>query len=179
MPLRLALLLFLVSMALPSTATAAIIQFTVDLDAANSLASGEANPGATGSGTGTITLDTATHTVTYDITWGGTQGTELFTHFHGASAAPGTSPARYFLNTGSPKQGSVVLTDPVGTGSSYTVAQQEADLIAGLWYVNIHTSQSPSGEIRGQILVPEPSVLLLLAAGAAFAAPMRRRATPA
>jgi hypothetical protein len=69
---RLALLALVLSFALPTSARAAIIHFTVDLDAANSLASGEANPGATGSGTGTITLDTSTHMVTYDISFSGT-----------------------------------------------------------------------------------------------------------
>jgi hypothetical protein len=172
---RLALLALVLSFALPTSARAAIIHFTVDLDAANSLASGEANPGATGSGTGTITLDTSTHMVTYDISFSGTQGTEIFSHLHGASAAPGTSPARYFLTNGSPKQGSVQLTDPVETNGAYTVAQQEADLIAGLWYVNIHTTHSMGGEIRGQIVVPEPGTLFFLASSALACASWRRR----
>jgi hypothetical protein len=29
---------------------------------------------------------------------------------------------------------------------------QAADLLAGRWYVNIHTAQFPNGEIRGQLM---------------------------
>ena len=39
--------------------------------------------------------------------------------------------------------------------------QQVGDLLAGLWYINIHTADFPGGEIRGQV-VPEPDVLSLL-----------------
>jgi hypothetical protein len=176
MQFRLLFVALTLSVALSTPAAAAIIQFTVPIDAAQALASGEANPGATGSGTGTITLDTTTHTVTYDILWAGTQGSEVFSHFHGASAAPGTAPALYFLASGHLKQGTIQLTDPVQLGTVYTVAQQEADLIAGLWYVNIHTTQSAGGEIRGQIsMVPEPGALLLLAGGVVLATWSRRR----
>jgi hypothetical protein len=28
---------------------------------------------------------------------------------------------------------------------------QAADLLAGRWYVNIHTAANPGGEIRGQV----------------------------
>ena len=38
-----------------------------------------------------------------------------------------------------------------------------ADLINGLYYVNIHTTFRPAGEIRGQILlVPEPGTAALV-----------------
>jgi hypothetical protein len=52
-----------------------------------------------------------------------------------------------------------------------TVALAEAGLIAALnsgdTYANIHTTNFPGGEIRGQITpaVPEPSSLLLLGTG--------------
>ncbi len=29
---------------------------------------------------------------------------------------------------------------------------QTADLLAGKWYVNIHTKANPGGEIRGQVV---------------------------
>ena len=41
-------------------------------------------------------------------------------------------------------------------------------MMDGLWYINVHTTHSNQGEIRGQLLVPEPALggLVLLAAGA-------------
>jgi len=175
MQFRLILVALALSVALPTSAAAAIIQWTVPITAQQALDSGEANPGATGSGSGTIILDTTAHTLSYDIIWAGTQGSEVFSHFHGAAAAGDTAPALYFLVSGNLKQGTIQLTDPVQLGTVYTVAQQEADLIAGLWYVNIHTTQSLQGEIRGQ--VPEPGVVLLLLGGAAVvgASRVRRR----
>ena len=51
-----------------------------------------------------------------------------------------------------------------------TVAGAQAVFIAGLLngqaYFNIHTTQFPGGEIRGQLqAVPEPATLLLLSSG--------------
>ncbi len=42
--------------------------------------------------------------------------------------------------TASPAQGSATLTD-----------EQAADLMAGKYYVNVHTAANPGGEIRGQV----------------------------
>ena len=45
------------------------------------------------------------------------------------------------------------------------------DLLAGLWYINIHSSAFPGGEIRGQVdptIVPEPSTITLVSAIAAL-----------
>lgn len=52
-------------------------------------------------------------------------------------------------------QGGVPASDP---------AENEASLFAGNLYLNIHTSNNPGGEIRGQI-VPTPSAVALLAGG--------------
>jgi hypothetical protein len=53
------------------------------------------------------------------------------------------------------------------TGSGTLSAQQITDLNAGDLYVNLTSTVYPSGEIRGELeLVPEPSTLALLGAGA-------------
>src|SRR5205814_2325573 len=47
--------------------------------------------------------------------------------------------------------GTVTLVD--GTGG-FTIAQQLQQLRDGLWYINIHTTAHPGGEIRGQLDTP-------------------------
>jgi len=57
---------------------------------------------------------------------------------------------------------------PLANFPAYTLAQQITDLDNSLWYLNVHDSTFPGGEIRGQIVpVPEPSILGLLGLGAA------------
>ena len=62
-------------------------------------------------------------------------------HFHGP-AAPGANapPIIVVKDLPSPMKGTATLTDA-----------QIADLQAGKWYFNIHTSAHPGGEIRGQL----------------------------
>jgi hypothetical protein len=53
------------------------------------------------------------------------------------------------------------LGSPSGLVAVLTQAQVN-DLMAGLWYVNVHSTVFPAGEIRGQLLpVPEPSTYAL------------------
>ena len=44
------------------------------------------------------------------------------------------------------------FTSPISYTSAALDATQEADLKAGLYYVNIHTAAFPGGEIRGQLI---------------------------
>ncbi len=44
------------------------------------------------------------------------------------------------------------FTSPISYTSPALDATQEADLNAGLYYVNIHTAAFPNGEIRGQLI---------------------------
>jgi hypothetical protein len=54
-------------------------------------------------------------------------------------------------------------------GNNTTLTAQLPNILAGLSYINFHTVQNGSGEVRGQIVasVPEPSTLTLLGFGIA------------
>jgi hypothetical protein len=69
-------------------------------------------------------------------------------HFHaGAVGAPGSVDLAIPDFAASPAVGSnVILT-----------GDQEANLLSANWYVNVHTSDFPGGEIRGQVIVTEVS----------------------
>lgn len=96
--------------------------------------------GSTASGWGTFVVDTVANTLSYHIAYFGLVG-ETGAHIHGAAGHGGNAGVVHALALGTPKIGSW----------SYAEAQ-EADLLAGKMYVNLHTAAVPSGEIRGQIV---------------------------
>jgi CHRD domain-containing protein len=98
---------------------------------------------STGTGNAVLKLDKATKTLSWTISYSGLTGDAGAAHFHGPAAAGANAGVVAPVATGSvpsPAVGSKVLTD-----------EQIADLMAGKWYVNIHTKANPGGEIRGQI----------------------------
>ena len=120
-----------------SAAQAAEVHFAAALTGPD-----EVPPNATtGKGTATATLDTATKAFRYAVTYSGLTGPAMAAHFHGpASPGQNAPPVITMKSLASPMKGEATLTDP-----------QIADLQAGKWYFNIHTTAHPSGEIRGQL----------------------------
>jgi hypothetical protein len=96
-----------------------------------------------GTGLVTATLD-PDGTFHWNVDYGGLTGPATAAHFHGP-AAPGTN-AGVVVNIGG--QG---LASPM-QGAAHLDGAQIGDLVAGRWYVNIHTAANPNGEIRGQIV---------------------------
>jgi len=137
--------------------------------------------GFTPSGTGDVSYDSDTNLLSWMITYSGLTGDIVSpgAHFHGPAMPGATAGIQVDIagdvgGTGAgatlPQPSSGVLT------GSFTISDsQEADLLAGLWYVNIHTQQNPAGEIRGQV-VPNPGSVALLSIGAVVAFGRRRRA---
>lgn len=177
-----------------SPGQAAPITYTVTLSGANEA---PAN-GSPGVGSGTITIDTALHTLDLNFSFSGLTGTTTAAHIHCCTAAPGTGTT--LVATQIPS----FTGFPLGvTGGSYahqfdltqlasyntvfvtvnggTAALAEAALAAGLAartaYLNIHTTTFPGGEIRSfaDVPAPEPATLSLLLAGVAGIALRRRR----
>lgn len=94
---------------------------------------------ATGAGSFNLDAEKMLH---YEITFSGLQGMETGAHIHCCAPAGTGAGVLFTLPSGSPKIGSF---GPL-------TAEQEADLNAGLMYVNVHSSLHGAGEIRGQIL---------------------------
>ncbi|MCB1614746.1 MAG: CHRD domain-containing protein [Pseudomonadales bacterium] len=122
-----------------------LISLGISLDAAQA-----GGGGRTGSGSGSAVLDLENDSLTYTISFSGLSGTETASHFHGPAAAGSSAGVTYALSTGSPKSGTIDLVD-LNSGT-YTVSDQLGDILADLWYINIHSSTFAGGEIRGQLL---------------------------
>jgi hypothetical protein len=144
---------------------------------------GEADPPSAGTGFATVTLDTVGHTLTVDATFSGLNGTTTASHIHAATAAPGTGSAGVATQT--PTFALFPLGVTSGTfhqvldtslttswNASYITANGGTPLSAEAAfdtalqsdkaYLNIHTSTNTGGEIRGFLVVPEPSSAMLL-----------------
>jgi hypothetical protein len=121
-----------------SPAYAQTLKFQAKLDAAQEVPTNDSK----GKGTADLMYDTTSKNLTWTITFDGLTGPATVAHFHGP-AEPGKT-AGVALPIGqkptSPVKGSATLTDA-----------QAADLMAGRWYVNVHTEASKAGEIRGQV----------------------------
>jgi hypothetical protein len=102
---------------------------------------------STGTGTLTGTYDSVANSLTFQVSWTGLTGNVTNMHFHGP-ALPGVSAGVALAMPGWP-------ATPSGTHSgTLTLTQaQEADLMSGKWYWNIHTAANGGGEIRGQVAV--------------------------
>lgn len=94
------------------------------------------------SGTVEATLNKRTSELSWTVTYSGLSGPATGAHFHGPAMA-GANAGVVVPITGS-------LTSPIRGVASLTAAQA-ADLMAGKWYVNLHTAANPNGEIRGQL----------------------------
>ncbi|NOJ41235.1 CHRD domain-containing protein [Bradyrhizobium australiense] len=95
-----------------------------------------------GKGTAELDYDPASKKLSWKLNYSGLSGPATAAHFHGpAEAGKNAGVAVAIPNaTSSPVEGSATLTDA-----------QAADLMAGKYYINIHTAANPGGEIRGQV----------------------------
>jgi Cu/Zn superoxide dismutase len=136
--LRRSLALASFAVLLAGTASAATVKFHTTLTAAAEVPPTK----STGSGEATVSLDTATHEITYDVTFKGFSSDVMAAHIHGP-AEPGKNAGVVVPFPKSP-------TSPIH-GTAMLTAEQEQQLVAGMDYVNIHSKNNPSGAIRGQL----------------------------
>ena len=100
--------------------------------------------GSAGAGELEATYNPSNHELDWRLRFSGLTGTVTAAHFHGPAGPGANAPVAVPLNSsfvGTWQRSEITLTEA-----------QAADLLAGRWYVNIHTAQFPAGEIRGQVV---------------------------
>ena len=125
------------AMTLSAPALAATVNLKADLKAATEVPPTESK----GTGSVTATFDTTSKQLTWKGNVSGLTGPATAAHFH--AGEPGKNGAVVIPISGADKgtfEGSATLTDA-----------QASDLMAGKWYVNVHTATNKAGEIRGQV----------------------------
>jgi hypothetical protein len=96
-----------------------------------------------GNGTAFLLLDMQTNTLTWTIEYADMTGPATGAHIHGPAAAGENAEVVVDL-------GGEGLESPI-EGQMALDQEQVDQLVAGNWYVNVHTEANPGGEIRGQI----------------------------
>jgi hypothetical protein len=124
-------------LAFASPSIAATVNMKADLKGATEVPPTDSK----GTGSVTATFDTASKKLSWKGTVSGLSGPATAAHFHSGEA--GKNGAVVVPIAGADKgsfEGSATLNDA-----------QAAELMAGKWYVNVHTAANKGGEVRGQV----------------------------
>lgn len=112
------------------------VTFTATLNGASEV------PANTSTATGTATLIFNKTTKIFTITVNHDIAAPTNGHIHKGAVGVSGDPVFPFAT----------FTSPINYTSMALTTDQEADLFANLYYVNIHTTAFPGGEIRGQLI---------------------------
>ena len=99
-----------------------------------------------GTGVSIVKYNTSTHFLTLVGDYQGLSAAATISHIHGSAPIGVNAPVLFDLVNTSGTTGTL-------KGTATLSSQQEADLLAGLMYVNVHNATYPNGEIRGQLTV--------------------------
>lgn len=106
-------------------------------------AGAEVPPNAsTATGTAQLWLNRRTNVLTWKVEYTGLSGPATVAHLHG--------PADVGANAGVAVPFKAPVASPI-EGEATITSEQATEMLAGRWYVNVHTAQHPGGEIRGQV----------------------------
>ena len=125
------------AIAFASPSMAAMVNLKASLDSKVEVPANDSK----GTGTLTASFDTDSKKLTWKGSSSGLSGPATAAHFH--AGEPGKNGGVVIPITGADKgtfEGTATLTDA-----------QASDMMAGKWYVNIHTAAFKGGEIRGQL----------------------------
>jgi CHRD domain len=114
---------------------------TVTLKASMNAASEVPPNDSKATGTLTATYDTGSKLLSWKGSYSGLSGAATAAHFHGPAEPGKNAPV------------AVPIQNPIASfeGSAPLTDVQAADLLAGRYYVNVHTEANKGGEIRGQV----------------------------
>jgi hypothetical protein len=129
-------LVFTVVAGLAWPATAEVVNLKASMNAGSEVPPNSSN----GTGTLAATYDTSSKKLSWKGSYSGLTGPATAAHFHTGEPGKNGGVAVPITPNTSPLEGSATLTDA-----------QAADLLAGKWYVNVHTEANKGGEIRGQV----------------------------
>ncbi len=115
-------------------------------------------------GNGTVLMNAARTQITINLTFQGLLAPLTIAHIHNGAvgiSGPVIIDIRNLITTTADGSGGSIMNAVL----NIDMAQANV-LLSGNGYFNLHTTQFPAGEIRGQInVVPEPSTYLLMATG--------------
>ena len=114
------------------------LQLTATLNGASEV------PAGTSTATGTASLTLIGSQWSYVVRYSGLAGTATAAHIHGPADAAHSAGVLVPLNTPAGNSGSL-------SGTLSLTPQVLANVLAGMTYINIHSTTNPGGEIRGQI----------------------------
>lgn len=96
------------------------------------------------SGSAVLGYDQASGTLSWSVSYDNLTGDVAGAHLHGPAAEGENAGVEVNI-------GEAGLASPI-QGAAQITPEQASALLGGLWYVNIHSSTYPDGEIRGQVL---------------------------
>ncbi len=100
-------------------------------------------PSSNGDGAALFSYDDTSGQLTWTVTYRSLSSAPNAADIRGPAAPGVTGPAVVPIT---------LAASPMSGSASITPAQA-ADMLAGLWYVSLHTDNNPAGEIRGQMAV--------------------------
>jgi hypothetical protein len=129
-----------------SVTQAAPLSFTVQLTGSQ-----EVPPVTTpGKGTADLSYDPSTRLLIWTVTNSDLSSAATMAHFHGPAPAGKNADVQIWIS-----KRNTPATSPIKGQATLTPAQAQ-QLMAGDWYINVHTVDHPAGEIRGQVVPPKP-----------------------